>query len=115
MVVVPLTKPADDSANKPKMAPGCARASRADLIRFAAAGTLVAGSALLLSGNRRAGMVTAAAGAALAMMDEQDTLRRWWDALPVYLDEAQAVLGRVQGAIDDVASQRERLRTILAR
>ena len=114
MVVVPLSKPADDPENNPETA-AAEQAKRAEFVRFAAAGSLVAGSALLLSGNRRAGMLAAAAGAALALLDEQDTLRLWWDALPVYLDEAQALLGRVQGAIDDVATQRERLRTIFAR
>jgi len=115
MVVVPLTKPVDDPDNRPETAPGGLLGSRSEMVRFAAAGTLVASGALLLSGNRRAGMLAAAAGTALAMLDEQATLRLWWDALPVYLDEAQALLGRVQGAIDDIATQREKLRAIFAR
>jgi len=115
MVVVPLSKPAEDPDNKPETAPHGLRENRAQIVRFAAAGTLVASGALLLSGNRRAGMLAAATGTALAMLDEQATLRLWWDALPVYLDEAQALLGRVQGAIDDIATQREKLRTIFAR
>ncbi|MGH9599257.1 MAG: hypothetical protein ACRD27_05300 [Terracidiphilus sp.] len=115
MVVVPLSKPADDPSGRPETAPGGSESGHANVVRFAAAGSLVAGGALLLSGNRRAGMLAAAAGTALALLDEQDTLRLWWNALPVYLDEAQALLGRVQGAIDDVATQRERLRVIFAR
>ncbi|MGH9606562.1 MAG: hypothetical protein ACRD3N_12790 [Terracidiphilus sp.] len=115
MVVVPLSKPAEDPAGMPESAQSGLRVDRANLVRFAAAGSLLAGGALLLSGNRRAGMVAAAAGTALAMLDEKETLRLWWDALPVYLDEAQALLGRVQGAVDDIATQRQRLRTVLSR
>ena len=115
MVVVPLSKPADDPDNRPETAPEGSEENRAQMVRVAAAGTLVASGALLLTGNRRAGMLTAAAGTALAMLDEQATLRLWWDALPVYLDEAQALLGRLQGAIDDNATQREKLRAIFAR
>ena len=114
MVVVPLSKPGDDSAKNPQSPTG-ARGDGASAIRFAAAGTLVAGGVLLFSGNRRAGMLVAAAGTALAMLDQQDTIRLWWDTLPVYLDEAQALLARVQGAIDDVATRREKLRSVLAR
>lgn len=115
MVVVPLSKPADDPDSKPESVPGDAEATRANLIRWSAAGALVAGGVLLLSGNRRAGVLTAAAGTTLAMLDQQEAVRQWWNALPVYLDEAQALLGRVQGAIDDIAARREKLRNVLAR
>jgi hypothetical protein len=84
-------------------------------VGFAAGGTLVAAGLLLLTGQRRAGMVTAASGAALAMLDQKETLVSWWNMLPGYIDEVQGLLTQVQGAVEELAAQRERLRRILAR
>jgi len=77
-------------------------------VGFAAAGTLVAGGILLLAGKRRAGMVAAASGTALALLDQQDTL-------PGYIEEVQRMLGQVQGTVDELATQREKLRRVLTR
>ncbi len=113
MVVVPLSKPVDDPENTPEA--GAHACDAMNMVRFAAAGTLVAGGALLLTGNRRTGMLAAAAGTALTMLDQQETLRHWWNALPGYLDQAQALLTRMQGAVDDVTVQQEKLRKVFAR
>lgn len=112
MVVVPLSKPADESDYNAE--PSAREDNSMNVLRYAAAGTLLAGGALFVSGNRRAGMLAAAAGTALAMLDQQDTVRRWWSALPVYIDEAQTLIGRVQGAVDDMAVQQQKLRSVLA-
>ena len=115
MVVVPLSKPAggpgnssEDAARVPLIGPG-------EWLRFAAATTLVAGSVLLLNGKKKAGLITAAAGTAVAMIDQQETMRTWWDALPGYIDATQRLLGRAQSAMEDLAVQREKLRKVLAR
>jgi hypothetical protein len=84
-------------------------------VGFAAGGTLVAAGFLLLTGQRRAGMVAAASGTALALLDQQETLRSWWNTLPAYIDEVQGLLTQVQGTVEELAAQRERLRRILAR
>jgi uncharacterized protein (DUF1697 family) len=84
-------------------------------VGFAAAGTLVASGALLLAGKRRAGMVAAASGTALALLDQQETLRSWWNTLPGYLEEVQRMLSQVQGTVDELAAQREKLRRVLSR
>lgn len=84
------------------------------VLRYAAAGSLVAGGALVVSGCRRTGLLAAVVGTALAMLDQQETMRVWWNALPVYLDEAQTLLSRVQGAMDDVAAQQEKLRQVFS-
>ena len=111
MVVVPLSKPADDSANNP--GPG-AREDSMNVLRYAAAGTLAAGGALYVLGNRRLGLIAAAAGTAMAVLDQQEMVRTWWNALPVYLDEAQSLIGRVQGAVDEMVAQQQKLRKVLA-
>jgi hypothetical protein len=111
MVVVPLSKPAGNSELAPR---NCGPKSMS-WVSMLAAGTLAAGGALLVSGQRRAGLVTAATGTALAMFDQQETVRTWWNALPAYLTEAQGMLTRVQAAIDDVTAQRERLHKIMSK
>jgi len=111
MVVVPLAKQSKNS-----QARSCAgQCEGRSWTGYAAGGTLIAGGLLLLAGKRRAGTVAAASGAALAMLDQQDTLRAWWLALPGYIDEVQGVLSKVQDAVNDVAAKREKLARILAR
>jgi hypothetical protein len=65
--------------------------------------------------HRRSGTVAAASGAALALLDQQETLRSWWHTLPGYIDDVQRLLGQVQGTVDDIAAQRQKLRRILAK
>jgi hypothetical protein len=111
MVVVPLSQPVDDSGTG-------WRASEAECMNWvglAAGGTLIAGGLLLLAGRRRAGTVAAAAGASLALLDQKETLHSWWSALPGYIDDLQRLLNQVQGTVEEIAIQREKLRQILAR
>jgi len=68
---------------------------------------------LLLAGQRRAGLVAAASGTALALLDQKETLRSWWNLLPGFIDDVQRVLGQVQGGVEDIAAKRETLRQIL--
>jgi hypothetical protein len=86
-----------------------------NIARFAAAGSLLAGGVLLLSGQRRAGMITATAGTALALLDQQETLHTWWNRLPGYLDQVERVLEKVQATVKDVAENREKLGQILSK
>jgi hypothetical protein len=111
MVVVPLSKPANDSA----MTPGAEKSEPMNWIGFAAGGSLVAAGLLLLVGERRAGMVAAASGTALAMLNEKETLLSWWNAMPGYIDQVQRVLNQVQATVEDVDAKREALRRILVR
>jgi hypothetical protein len=60
-------------------------------------------------------MVAAASGTALAMLDQQETLHSWWNALPGYIDQVQELLGQVQDTVNDIAVKREALRRVLAR
>jgi hypothetical protein len=86
-----------------------------DWVGFAAGGTLVTAGLLLLAGKQRAAMVAAASGTALALLDQQETLRSWWNALPAYIDQVQGVLGKVQDTVSEVAVKREALRRVLER
>ncbi|HEV2134956.1 MAG TPA: hypothetical protein VGR47_12030 [Terracidiphilus sp.] len=114
MVIVPLSKAEGDEGNAGEQ-PGSQRETSNPALRYAAAGTLIAGGALFVAGCRRSGLLAAVIGTALAMIDQQETMRVWWNALPVYLDEAQSLLNRVQGAMDDVSVQHEKLRQVFSR
>jgi hypothetical protein len=103
-----------NSVNDPDLAPDNGQVlspgDNPDWLLYSAAGALVAGGLLLVTGNRKAGLVVAATGAALAMLDQQETVRACWDLMPGYLTEIQNVLGRVQSTVDEFAEQGSKLR-----
>ncbi len=111
MVVVPLSKAANGSGDAPR-ANGV---NSTPWIRYAAAGTLAASGALLATGKRRAGLVTAVTGTVLAMLDQQEVVNAWWNALPGYLEEIQGMLGRAQTAVEDLSAQGQKLRRVLGK
>jgi hypothetical protein len=86
-----------------------------DWARIAASGSLLIGGLLLLSGKKRAGLVVAASGTALALLDHEDTLRRWWESVPQYVDQAHSVLDHVQEVVDKVGEKSQSVRRILKR
>jgi hypothetical protein len=83
-------------------------------IRYAAAGTLAASGVLLVTGQRRLGLVTALSGAALALIDQQDAVRKCWDRLPEFLEDLQQMLGKTQTAVEDLSAQSQKLRRVLS-
>jgi hypothetical protein len=113
MGAVPLTPTANDPQSHAEILPPSQEKS--DLLGMAVGGSLLVGALLLLSGKRRAGLVVTAAATALTLLDEQDTVRAWWNSLPHYLDEAQLLLNKAQTAIDDLTSKRDKLRTIFGK
>jgi hypothetical protein len=117
MVVVPLSKPLSESnpITYYDVAPGVPQSNAVTWVRFAAAGALVASGALLLTGRRRAGLVAAATGTSLALLDQKSVLRDWWKILPGYIGEVQRLLTQVQGAVDEVSTQRQKLGRVLGR
>jgi hypothetical protein len=60
-------------------------------------------------------MIAAASGTALALLDQKDTLRTWWNLLPGYLDDVEKILDKVQATVKDVAENREKLGQILGK
>lgn len=94
--------------------PHIPQGERIDWVRLAAGGTMIVGGCLLLARKKRAGTVVAASGAALALLDHEDTLRRWWHALPGYVEQAQRLMGQVLDALDNVGEMSESLRRDLA-
>ena len=125
MVVVPLSQStefrrsmdddAEAEAYRPVAAVQAERGSGVNWVRVIAASSLALSGVLLMSGRRRAGLVTAVSGTALAMLDQQSSMKVWWETLPIYLDEVQLMLNRAQGAVDGVAAQHEKLQSILSK
>lgn len=111
MVVVPLAKPQENAIAAP--ASQCANDVR--WLRYAAAGTLAAGGALLVTGYRKAGLLAAASGAALAMLDQQEAVREWWNMLPGFLEELHTTLGKAQTAVEDLSTQGQKLQDLLCK
>jgi hypothetical protein len=111
MVVVPLAKPQESAIGAP--APQSCNDVR--WLRYAAAGTLATGGALLVTGYRKAGLIAAATGAALAMLDQQEAVREWWNKLPGFLEEMHTTLGKAQTAVEDLSAQGEKLREMICR
>lgn len=111
MVIVPLTMSEEEFEAEPSASEtGCT-----NWVSLAAGGTLLAGGLLLLLGRRRAGLVAAASGAALALLDQQEAVLSWWNTLPGFIDDAQRLLSDVEGTMEDIAEQRDKLRAVLGR
>ncbi len=53
--------------------------------------------------------------AAMAMIDQQDALKKWWSLLPSYIAEVQGVLNQVEQAVGEFAEQREKIGNVLGR
>jgi hypothetical protein len=86
-----------------------------DWAKVAACGSLMAGGLLLLTGHKRAGLVMAASGTALALLEHEETLKRWWEALPGYVERAQTMFEQVRDVVEGVAEKGETLRRVLSR
>lgn len=111
MVVLPLPKSVNSSDTEVRTS----NATATNWAGIAAGGTLLASGLLLLTGRRRAGLVAAATGTTLALLDQQELVRSWWNLLPGYIDSVQRALSQMQAGVEDVAAKRETLRKILAK
>jgi len=91
------------------------RQAETDWLGMAVGGAFLVGSLLLLSGKKRAGLIVTSAAATLTLLDQQETIREWWNTLPRYLDDAQRLLDQAQETIDDLAAKRDKLRAMFNR
>ncbi|MGB8028182.1 MAG: hypothetical protein WCF30_00835 [Terracidiphilus sp.] len=110
MVVVPLTQ----GTKAPGGEMRGEETNSANWIRYAAAATLAASGVLLVTGQRRLGLVTALSGATLALIDQQEAVRKCWDTLPELLEDLQGMLGKAQTAVEDLSAQSQKLRKVLS-
>ena len=80
-----------------------------------AAGAIVAGGALMVTGHKRAGVAVAAVGTVLALLDEPEAVDAWWKNLPHYLTGAQDLIDKVEHYLSEASVQGNRLKSILNR
>jgi hypothetical protein len=109
MVVVPLSQPIPEGQNRSQNA----QDEPLNWARMAAGGTLLVSALLLLTGHRKAGLASAAAGTTLALLDQQSVVKSLWNALPGYVDDAQHMIGKVEESVIELSNQRDRLHKIL--
>lgn len=89
--------------------------SQQDWTHLIAAGTLIAGGALLVSGRKKSGIAVAIAGTAIALLDEPEMLQSWWRSMPGVLSNAQHFLDKVEEYMGAAAEQGQRLQSVFRR
>lgn len=82
--------------------------------RSVAAGTLVVGAILLITGKRRSGLAVAAAGAAVTLLEDPKAVKNAWDSMPRLVRASQDFLVRVEDFVDELNKQGIRLRKVLS-
>ncbi len=83
--------------------------------RSLAVGTLITSGILLATGRRKAALSVAAAGATIALLEDPDGVRSFWNDMPNYVKAGQRALVRFEGLMEQVAEQGEHLKDILRR
>ncbi len=81
--------------------------------RGLAAGSLLTGAVLLATGRRKSGLAITVAGSLVALLEDSDTVRDFWEDLPNYIRTAQEALGRFEGFVQDLSEQGDRIRRVV--
>jgi hypothetical protein len=82
--------------------------------RGVAAGSLLVSAVMLATGRRKPALALAAAGAAVALLENPEAVREFWNSIPRYLRAGQDFLVRTEDFVDQLEKQGVRLRQILA-
>ena len=81
--------------------------------RGVAAGSLIVGAALLISGRRKSGLAVAAAGAAVGLLENPQAVRDAWESMPRLVRSGQNFLGRVEDFVEELNKQGVKLRKVV--
>ncbi len=82
--------------------------------RTIAAGSLVVGALLLLSGRRKSALAISAAGAAVALLENPDIVRDAWNSMPRLVRTGQDFLVRVEDFVEELNKQGKHIREVIA-
>jgi len=119
MVTLPISRSgASKDARTPKVLSanaGTQQDKSLDWTQLLVAGALVAGGVMILGGRRRPGVAVAAAGTALALLEDQEIVVSWWRKLPNFMGRAQDFLDRVERYAEQASTQGHRIQNILRR
>ena len=83
--------------------------------RVLAAGSLVIGAALLLTGRKKAALIAAGMGAAAVLSEDPHTIKELWHRTPEYLREGHDLLGHLENVVDNLKEQSGRVQQLLRR
>jgi hypothetical protein len=84
-------------------------------LRALAAGSLVAGAALLLTGRKKAALTASGLGAAVILSEDPDAMKELWKHVPNFLQDGHEMLGRLEGVLDGITEQGGRVRQLVRR
>jgi hypothetical protein len=82
--------------------------------RTIAAGSLVVGALLLITGRRKSALAVSAAGAAVALLENPDIVREAWASMPRMVRASQDFLVRIEDFVEELNKQGGRIRKVLA-
>jgi hypothetical protein len=82
--------------------------------RTIAAGSLVVGALLLISGRRKSALAVSAAGAAVALLENPDIVREAWASMPRMVRASQDFLVRIEDFVEELNKQGGRIRKVVA-
>jgi len=84
-------------------------------LRALAAGSFIAGAALLLTGRRKAALTASGLGAAVILTEDPEAIKDLWQRVPDYLQDGHEMLGRLEGVLDGITEQGSRVRQLVRR
>jgi hypothetical protein len=79
-----------------------------------AAGSLIVSALLLVSGKRKSGVAVAAAGAAIALLEDPQAVRNAWESMPRFVRAGQDFMVRLEDFVDELNKQGIRLKKVLS-
>lgn len=82
--------------------------------RTIAAGSLVVGALLLITGRRKSALAVSAAGAAVALLENPEIVREAWNAMPRLVRGGQDFLVRVEDFVEELNKQGSHIRKVIA-
>jgi hypothetical protein len=82
--------------------------------RTIAAGSLVVGALLLITGRRKSALAVSAAGAAVALLENPEVVREAWNAMPRLVRSGQDFLVRVEDFVEELNKQGSHIRKVIA-
>ena len=82
--------------------------------RTIAAGSLVVGALLLISGRRKSALAISAAGAAVALLENPEIVRDAWNSMPRLVRTGQDFLVRIEDFMGEINKKGQHLRKVIA-
>ena len=82
--------------------------------RYVAAGSLVAGAVLVVTGRPRTALAVTAAGAATLLLERPEAAQEFWAKLPGYVRQGQDFLVRAESVIERLGVQAAKIRETVA-